>query len=73
MDFKNMAMGELCQIKAELDKEITRRNKIEEDKAIKEFINAFTKIIEMGMTVTYDDWDETYTLINPSRFHFKSL
>lgn len=73
MDFTKITMEELNQMKTELNDEITRRIKSEEQKAIKEFIDAFTKVINMGMTVTYDDWDDTYTLINPSRFRFKSL
>ena len=73
MDFKNMTMEELCQMKTELYDEIDRRVKAEEQKAIKEFIDAFTKVEEMGITVTYDDWDDTYTLISPERFRFTSL
>ena len=73
MNFTNMTMEELNQIKAELYDEIDRRVKAEEQKAIKEFIDAFTKVVEMAITVTYDDWDDTYTLINPERFHFTSL
>lgn len=73
MDFKNMTMEELCQIKTELYDEIERRVKAEEQNAIKEFIDAFTKLVGMAITVTYDDYDDTYTLINPERFHFTSL
>ena len=73
MNFTNMTMEELCQMKTELYDEIERRNKAEEQKAIKEFIDAFTKVVEMGLTVTYEDYYEIYTLINPERFHFKSL
>ena len=73
MDFKNMTMEELCQMKTELYDEITRRVKAEEQKAIKEFIEAFTKLAEMAITVTYEDYEEIYTLINPDRFHFTSL
>jgi hypothetical protein len=73
MNFTNMTMEELNQIKAEIYDEIDRRVKAEEQKAIKEFIDAFTKLTEMAITVTYDDWDDTYTLINPERFHFTSL
>ena len=73
MDFKNMTMEELCQIKTELYDEIERRVKAEEQKAIKDFIESFTKLTEMAITVTYEDWDDTYTLINPERFHFTSL
>ena len=73
MDFKNMTMEELCQIKTELYDEIERRVKAEEQTAIKEFIEAFTKLNQMAITVTYEDWDDTYTLINPERFHFTSL
>ena len=73
MDFKNMTMEELCKMKTELYDEIDRRVKAEEQKAIKEFIEAFTKVIEMAITVTYEDYDDTYTLINPDRFHFTSL
>lgn len=73
MDFTNMTMEELNQIKTELSDEIDRRVKAEEQKAIKEFLEAFCKIIDMAVTVTYDDWDDTYTLINPDRFHFTSL
>ena len=73
MDFTNMTMEELNQMKAELYDEIDRRVKAEEQKAIKEFIDAFTKLTEMAITVSYDDWDDTYTLINPERFHFTSL
>lgn len=73
MDFKNMTMEELCQIKTELYDEIERRVKAEEQNAIKEFIDAFTKLTEMAITVTYDSYDDTYTLINPERFHFASL
>ena len=73
MDFKNMTMEELCQMKTELYDEIDRRVKAEEQKAIKEFLDAFTKVEEMGITVTYDDWDDTYTLISPERFRFTSL
>lgn len=73
MDFTNMTMEELCQIKTELYDEIDRRVKAEEQKAIKEFIDAFTKLVEMTVTVTYEDYDDTYTLINPERFHFASL
>lgn len=73
MDFKNMTMEELCQIKTELYDEIERRVKAEEQNAIKEFMDAFTKLVEMAITVTYEDYDDTYTLINPERFHFISL
>ena len=73
MNLTNMTMEELCQMKAELYDEIDRRVKAEEQKAIKEFMDAFTKLVEMAITVTYDDWDDTYTLINPERFHFTSL
>ena len=73
MDFTNMTMEELNRMKAEIYDEIERRVKAEEQKAIKEFIEAFTKVVEMAITVTYDDWDDTYTLINPERFHFTSL
>lgn len=73
MDFTNMTIEELCQMKTELYDEIDRRVKAEEQKAIKEFLDAFTKVEEMGITVTYDDWDDTYTLISPERFHFTSL
>lgn len=73
MDFTNMTIEELCQMKTEIYNEIDRRVKAEEQKAIKEFIEAFTKLTEMAITVTYDDWDDTYTLINPERFHFTSL
>ena len=73
MDYTNMTMEELCQMKTEIYDEIDRRVKVEEQKAIKEFLTAFTKLIEMAITVTYDDWDDTYTLINPERFHFTSL
>ena len=73
MDFTNMTIEELCQMKTELYDEIDRRVKAEEQKAIKEFIDAFTKVEEMGITVTYEDYDDTYTLINPDRFHFTSL
>jgi len=73
MDFKNMTMEELCQMKTKLDDEIDSRVKAEEQKAIKEFIDAFTKVVEMAITVTYEDYDDTYTLINPERFHFTSL
>jgi len=73
MDFKNMTMEELCQMKTKLDDEIDNRVKAEEQKAIKEFIDAFTKVVEMAITVTYEDYDDTYTLINPERFHFTSL
>ena len=66
-------MEELCQMKTELYDEITRRVKAEEQKAIKEFIEAFTKLAEMAITVTYEDYEEIYTLINPDRFHFTSL
>ena len=73
MDFKNMTMEELNQMKAEIYDEITRRVKAEEQKAIKEFIEAFTKLTEMAITVTYEDYEEIYTLINSERFHFTSL
>lgn len=73
MNLTNMTMEELNQMKAEIYDEIDRRVKAEEQKAIEEFINAFTKLVEMAITVTYDDWDDTYTLINPERFHFTSL
>lgn len=73
MNLTNMTMEELCQMKTELSNEIDRRVKAEEQKAIKEFIDAFTKVVEMAITVTYDDYDDTYTLINPERFHFTSL
>lgn len=73
MNFTNMTMEELCQIKTELNGEIDRRVKIEEQNAIKEFLDAFTKLAEMAITVTYEDYDDTYTLINPERFHFTSL
>lgn len=73
MDFTNMTMEELCQMKTELYNEIDRRVKAEEQEAIKEFIDAFTKVVQMAITVTYDDYDDTYTLINPERFHFTSL
>ena len=73
MDFTNITMEELCQMKTELYDEIDRRVKAEEQKAIKEFLDAFTKVEKLGITVTYDDWDDTYTLINPERFHFTSL
>ena len=73
MDFTNMTMEELYQIKGKIDDEITYRIKAEEQKAIREFIEAFTKLIDMAITVTYNNWDDTYTLINPERFHFTSL
>lgn len=73
MDFTNMTMEELNQMKAKIYDEIDRRVKAEEQEAIKNFIDAFTKVVEMAITVTYDDWDDTYTLINPERFHFTSL
>lgn len=73
MNFKNMTMEELCQMKTELYDEIERRVKAEEQKAIKDFVEAFTKLTEMAVTVTYEDYDDTYTLINPDRFHFTSL
>lgn len=73
MNFTNMTMEELCQMKTEIYDEITRRVKAEEQEAIKEFIEAFTKLAEMAVTVTYEDWEDTYTLINPERFHFTSL
>lgn len=73
MDFTKMTMEELCQMKTKLSNEIDRRVKAEEQKAIKDFIDAFTKLAEMAITVTYDDWEDTYTLINPERFHFTSL
>ena len=73
MDFTNMTMEELNQMKTELYDEIDRRVKAEEQKVIKEFLDAFTKLTEMAVTVTYDDWDDTYTLVNPERFHFTSL
>jgi len=73
MDFKNMTMEELCQMKTELYDEIERRVKAEEQAAIKEFIEAFTKLNQMAVTVTYEDYDDIYTLINPDRFHFTSL
>ena len=73
MDFTNMTMEELNQMKAEIYDEIDRRVKAEEQKAIKEFIDAFTKVVEMAITVTYEDYEEIYTLINPERFHFASL
>ena len=68
-----MTMEELCKMKTELYDEIDRRVKAEEQKAIKEFIDAFTKLVEMAITVTYEDYEEIYTLINPERFHFTSL
>ena len=73
MNFTNMTMEELNQMKAEIYDEIDRRVKAEEQKAIKEFIEAFTKLAEMAVTITYDDWEDTYTLITPERFHFTSL
>ena len=73
MNFANMTMEELNQMKAEIYDEIDRRVKIEEQNAIKEFLDAFTKLTEMAVTVTYEDYDDTYTLINPERFHFTSL
>ena len=73
MDFTNMTMEELNQIKTELSDDIDRRVKTEEQKAIKEFLEAFSKIIDMAITVTYEDYDDTYTLINPERFYFTSL
>ena len=73
MNFKNMTMEELNQMKAEIYDEIERRVKAEEQTAIKEFIEAFTKLNQMAITVTYEDWDDTYTLVNPERFHFTSL
>ena len=73
MNLTDMTMEELCQMKTALSDEITRRVKIEEQNAIKEFISAFTKLTEMAITVTYEDWDVTYTLINPERFRFTSL
>lgn len=68
-----MTMEELCQMKTELYNEIDRRVKAEEQEAIKEFIDAFTKVVQMAITVTYEDYDDTYSLINPERFHFTSL
>ena len=73
MDFTKMTMEELNQIKAKIYDEIDRRVKAEEQEAIKEFVEAFTKLNQMAITVTYEDWDDTYTLINPERFHFTSL
>jgi len=72
MDFTTMTMEELRQIEAELCDEITRRVKIEERKAISEFINAFTKLTELAITVTYDNWDDVTTLVDPGRFNFTS-
>lgn len=73
MNFTNMTMEELNKMKAEIYDEINRRVKAEEQKAIKEFLEAFCKVIDMAITVTYEDYDDTYTLINPDRFHFTSL
>ena len=73
MNFTNMTMEELCQLKTELYDEIDRRVKAEEQKAITEFMKAFTKLAEMAITVTYEDYEEIYTLTNPERFHFTSL
>jgi len=73
MNFTNMTMEELNQMKAEIYDEINRRVKAEEQKAIRGFIDAFTKLTEMAITVTYEDYEEIYTLINPERFHFTSL
>ncbi len=73
MNFAKMTMEELNQMKAEIYDEIDSRDKAEEQKAIKDFIDAFTKLTEMAVTVTYEDYDDTYTLINPDRFHFASL
>ena len=73
MNFKNMTMEELNQMKAEIYDEIDRRVKAEEQEAIKEFIEAFTKLTEMAISVTYEDYDDTYILTNPDRFHFTSL
>ena len=73
MNFANMTMEELNKMKAEIYDEIDRRVKAEEQKAIKEFMEAFTKLTKMAVTVTYEDYEEIYTLINPERFHFTSL
>lgn len=73
MDFSNMTMEELNQIKTELSNEIDHRVKAEEQKAIKEFLEAFSKVIDMAITVTYEDYDDTYTLISSERFYFTSL
>jgi histidinol dehydrogenase len=73
MNLTNMTMEELFQMQTELSNEIDRRVKAEEQTAIKEFIEAFTKLNQMAITVTYEDYDDTYTLINPDRFHFTSL
>ena len=73
MDFTNMTMEELNKMKAEIYDEIDRRVKAEEQKAIKEFLEAFCKLVDMAVTVTYEDYEEIYTLINPERFHFTSL
>ena len=73
MDFTNMTIEELCQMKTELYNEIDRRVKAEEQKAIKEFMDAFDKLVGMAITVIYEDYEEIYTLINPERFHFTSL
>ena len=42
MDLTNMTTEELCQMRTKLSDEIDRRVKAEEQKAIKEFIEAFT-------------------------------
>jgi hypothetical protein len=73
MNLTNMTMEELFQMQTKLSNEIDRRVKAEEQTAIKEFMEAFTKLNEMAVTVTYEDYDDTYTLINPDRFHFTSL
>ena len=73
MDFTNMTMEELNKMKAEIYDEIDCRVKAEEQKAIKEFLDAFTKVEKLGITVTYDDWGDIYTLISPARFRFTSL
>lgn len=73
MNFANMTMEELNKMKAEIYDEIDRRVKAEEQKAIKEFLEAFCKLVDMAVTVTYEDYEEIYTLINPERFHFTSL
>ena len=73
MDFTKMTMEELCQMKTEIYNEIDRRNKIEEEQAMKNFIDAFIKLVHLGVNVSYEDYEDTYALINPEKFHFDSL
>lgn len=73
MDYKIMTMDELEGIHQAVLDEIKRRNKIEEEKAKRNFIEAFTRLNDLNIIVAYEGHEETYELEDPERFHFYLL